>query len=100
MTAPWMDQPPTHAEVDAHAAAHGRLWWPEDPNGVPLGLWMWRSSEADVPSIGVARIARNELVLWDASLEDEWPVGDGGQWLPLTADGLPVALVAKQGASR
>lgn len=102
MTTCWLDRLPTIEEVEAHAAAYGRRWWPcdgpEDEPPETLGLWAWRSEPGKIPCVGPLRIATpDDLRMWSEDLDAEWSVSamGPGQLLPLTVEGLPVALVAE-----
>lgn len=100
MSTTWMDHAPTRDEVEAHEKAHGFNWWP-DTDALPGALWMWRQNKSDIPTVGVLRIDEDgEYRMLSEDLGSEWSAPtDQGQWLPLTADGLPVPTdVAKPAA--
>lgn len=100
MSTTWMDCAPTREEAEAHEKAHGFNWRP-DPDALPAALWMWRQSKSDIPTVGVLRIDEDGgYMMWSEDLGSEWSAPtDQGQWLPLTADGLPVPTdVAKPSA--
>lgn len=93
MTGLWRVRGPTPDELRAHAEAHGRVWWPEGEDGAH-GLWAWRHDAGAIPGIYVVRQGRrdDELLLWSEDIESDIRVSPHeGQWMPLTADGVPVA---------
>lgn len=105
MTAPWMDRLPTPEEVEAHAAAHGV----EYGCAGRIGLWMLREEHEPVPLCGELQLGRGGAEGWDYLWNphigehedgDTVKLGPGDRLCPLTADGMPVALVTELAALR
>jgi hypothetical protein len=96
VSAPWLDRLPTAEEVEAHAAAHGVEY-----DGRRLGLWAFCRPGTDKPPVIGAALhgPGSALFLWVWSIPlGRWfatAVADGDRLCPLTAEGLPVALVTE-----
>lgn len=100
MTSPWLDRLPTAEEVEAHAAAHGV----EYGCAGRIGLWMLREEHEPVPLCGELQLGRGGAEGWDYLWNphigeheggDTVKLGPGDRLCPLTADGMPVALVTE-----
>lgn len=93
-----MDRLPTREEVEAHAKAHGKPQggWPDAPM---LGLWMFRRTDVYINKVQIDFTVMGQLhficdgFVTVTSQQGTLHVRGGWQSLPLTADGLPVALV-------
>ncbi len=86
---PWLTRLPTPEEVAAHAKAH-----PVGPVDFQRGLWL----RAPEHAIGWARPAdlRVLSVIAERHISGDYRPGDTAtaRWLPCTAEGIPVCLLA------
>ena len=95
---------PTRAEIDVHAARHGRCWGWSAEDAPPEGLWQYRRGPGTPPTMGaLAVVGVGVLRLYDPGSDEHLatPEADGvDEMRPCDADGTPVPwpVVAPVGA--
>lgn len=88
MQIPWLTRPPTAEEVAAHAKAY--------PVAAYEATGLWLCQGASGARLFLLRVEFNAVYMADRP----FPIGTGGGncWLPLTAEGIPLCLLAAMAA--